>query len=236
MRTVLPVAADDDLAEDEPAAERVVGEAAPRRRQRRCVAQHVDDVRPVGDAIEISRKFPHGRQPRSMGQHVADRRALLALLRERRDVVGNAIVEANHAALVEQVHHHRGDGLRCREEREQRVVPCQHLRCVGRIVRRVPAQVTDRAVDDDATAMAQREREGGVQPGAIQPDDRGPDGVDVARGHADVTRVDLGGDVAARDGVVWERRGHTRGGSARGSSKRTHEGLDRGHAGEVDLE
>ena len=63
----------DDLGEDVPARDRVVGELAPGSRERLRVAEHLDQEVAIVDVLEIERLARKVGDAGPVGEHVADR-------------------------------------------------------------------------------------------------------------------------------------------------------------------
>ena len=103
----------------------------------------------------------------------------------------DGFIDVQCVALSEQVHEHRGDGFRAREEVEQRLGSREHALGVRRIARSVSARVSDRAVEDDLSAPTNAEPEGRVKARLVEVDDARPDRLDGTRVEADVTRRDF---------------------------------------------
>ncbi|MCX5742191.1 MAG: hypothetical protein NT062_06820 [Proteobacteria bacterium] len=156
------------------------------RQQRQDLARALEQA----DVGELRRDV---RDAGAMREHVAQRDLALAVLAELREVAHDRIVEVQEPALIAQVHEHRGDHLRRREQVEQRAGRRDDPLGVVVVERRVAAQVADRAIEDDLAAAADAQREGGVEPGAIRADRRAPDRLDVGAVAADRARIDLGG-------------------------------------------
>ena len=127
---------------------------------------------------------------------------------ERRNVVAHVVVEADEILLVEEMDHHRRDGLRRRQRTERRIRRADDLRRVGRIPRPVAAHVTDRAVEEHGAVAAHAQADGRVDAAAIEAPYRFPDAIAGLGRHAHLGRRDLGLPPDAGDGV--QIRGHAR--------------------------
>jgi hypothetical protein len=158
----------DDLAEDEAAGDRVVGEAPARAPGEGGVAEH-----PEHGVVVLERLEPHhvARQvgnTGAMGQHVLNGDAVLSVRRELGNVLAHRVVEVHLAALHEKVDEHRRHRLGGREDIERRRRRRGDLVGALSIGRSVAARVTDGAVDQHLAVPADAELEGRMNAAAVQ--------------------------------------------------------------------
>ena len=156
-----------DLAEDESAGDRVIGEIAAGLRERRGVDQDVGHVLAVAEVVEIECAARKVRHPGAVIEDVADGDLVLTVLLVAGDVVGDGIVDAEHAPFGEFVNDEGGDGFRCGVDTERgvdgRVLPLGVLA----VLRTVAVGVSDRPVEDHRAVASDAHLHGRMYTAAV---------------------------------------------------------------------
>ena len=156
-----------DLAEDESAGDRVIGEIAAGLRERRGVDQDVGHVLAVAEVVEIECAARKVRHPGAVIEDVSDGDLVLTVLLIAGDVVGDGIVDAEHAQLGEFMNDEGGDGLRCGVDTERgidgRVLPLGVLA----VLRAVAVGVSNRPVEDHRAVASDAHLHGRMYTAAV---------------------------------------------------------------------
>ena len=150
---------------------------------------------PVGEDVGLSPLLLGEGDAGAVGQHVAERDGVFAILSELGDVLHNPIVDVQAAALVEQVDKHPRHSLRSREDADRGRGIHDLLGAVDRVSRVCAGGMADRPLDDHLSATPEAERDGWLVARTIVVEHLVPDGVDAFLGHPCVARVTLGGVV-----------------------------------------
>ena len=117
-----PRGAPHHFAEHEAARDGVIRELAPGSPDQRDLRQHLHELVGSRDADRgPSRRGGRIRDAGAMTEHVRDRDLGAGAVAELGQVLADAVVDVEHAAVVEQVHDHRRHRLRRRVDPERRV-------------------------------------------------------------------------------------------------------------------
>ena len=176
-----------DLAEDEPARDRVVGEIATGLREGGGLDEDVGHVPAVHEVVQIEGLARQVRYRGSVIEHVADGDRMLAVLFVAGNVVGDRIVDAEHTAFSEFVDHEGGNRLRRGVDAKRGVDSRSHSLGVPAVVRAVAAGVPEGSVEDHRTVAPHAHLHRRMDPAAIPSADRSPHRLDLAS--ADPTRL-----------------------------------------------